>query len=688
MLAGILTIGQQARAGAERIFELLDLEPVGRRRSRRAAAAASRRRGRLRRRRASPTTAVAQVLRGFTLRVAPGRDRRPRRLERKSGKSTVALTRAPFLRRQRRRGSSRRPRRPGRHARLAAPPDRRRVRGVLPVLRHASGEHRLRQARCDPGGGRGRSPGGRGARLHRASCPTGYDTVVGERGLTLSGGQRQRVALARALLSDPRILILDDATSAVDARVEERIHSALRRDHGGSHDAPRGAPPFDASPRRPHRRRRRGPRRRPAAPTRSSSRGALCTARLSRGRGGRRTSGRRPAPRRCADLGRAGACAAPPPQTPARSRPSGVGAPSIGSGSRWAAGGGWRLDLAPDARASGEGRRTQARPRRPQVDIETEAAHERHVRSPGASSRVPPAARRSGWSSSCSTPWRRSPGPSSSRGHRQGRRRRARRPWLFVASAIYLVVTLADLVDEIGPTFVTGRAAERIMLSLRIRIWAHLQRLSLDYYEREMAGRIMTRMTTDVDQFESLLENGLLIGARQHVHLRRRRRRPLRAELRASPSSPWRHRRRWAWRRLSSVARRPGPTTSPGPHRGGQRQLPGEPLGCARVAGLRPRGRAHGEHFRAAASVPRRPVAAQRLVAHVLPVRGSSSPTSPTPSCSASVRASIASGRLTTGALIAFVLYLDLFFSPIQQLSQVFDSWQQTRRLRRAGSPS
>ena len=58
--------------------------------------------------------------------------------------------------------------------------------------------------------------------------PRGYDTVVGERGLTLSGGQRQRVALARAILSDPRILILDDATSAVDARVEERIHSALR----------------------------------------------------------------------------------------------------------------------------------------------------------------------------------------------------------------------------------------------------------------------------------------------------------------------------------------------------------------------------------------------------------------------------------------------------------------------------
>src|SRR6185369_7130653 len=59
--------------------------------------------------------------------------------------------------------------------------------------------------------------------------PNGYDTVVGEQGLTLSGGQRQRVALARALLSDPKILLLDDATSSVDSRVEEEIHATLRR---------------------------------------------------------------------------------------------------------------------------------------------------------------------------------------------------------------------------------------------------------------------------------------------------------------------------------------------------------------------------------------------------------------------------------------------------------------------------
>ncbi|MFP3902376.1 MAG: ABC transporter ATP-binding protein [Acidimicrobiia bacterium] len=58
--------------------------------------------------------------------------------------------------------------------------------------------------------------------------PDGYDTVVGERGYTLSGGQRQRIAIARTLLIDPSILILDDATSAIDVQVEQEIHAALR----------------------------------------------------------------------------------------------------------------------------------------------------------------------------------------------------------------------------------------------------------------------------------------------------------------------------------------------------------------------------------------------------------------------------------------------------------------------------
>ncbi|HUA46647.1 MAG TPA: ABC transporter ATP-binding protein [Solirubrobacteraceae bacterium] len=67
-----------------------------------------------------------------------------------------------------------------------------------------------------------------GAEQFIAALPDGFNTVVGERGYTLSGGQRQRIAIARTLLLNPPILVLDDATSAVDVQVEQEIHEALR----------------------------------------------------------------------------------------------------------------------------------------------------------------------------------------------------------------------------------------------------------------------------------------------------------------------------------------------------------------------------------------------------------------------------------------------------------------------------
>ena len=65
------------------------------------------------------------------------------------------------------------------------------------------------------------------------SFPKGYETEVGERGVTLSGGQRQRIALARAFLSNPRILILDDSTSAIDSATEDEIQQAIMRAQQG-----------------------------------------------------------------------------------------------------------------------------------------------------------------------------------------------------------------------------------------------------------------------------------------------------------------------------------------------------------------------------------------------------------------------------------------------------------------------
>ncbi|PZR80273.1 MAG: ABC transporter ATP-binding protein, partial [Candidatus Aeolococcus gillhamiae] len=67
-----------------------------------------------------------------------------------------------------------------------------------------------------------------GAHEFIAELPQAYETVVGERGYTLSGGQRQRIAIARTLLVNPPVLILDDATSAIDVQVEQRIHGSLR----------------------------------------------------------------------------------------------------------------------------------------------------------------------------------------------------------------------------------------------------------------------------------------------------------------------------------------------------------------------------------------------------------------------------------------------------------------------------
>jgi ABC-type multidrug transport system ATPase subunit len=106
------------------------------------------------------------------------------------------------------------------------PCGRARLRGDVPVQRERAREHPPRAAGRDEWDVASAAELA-GAAAFVADLPDGYETVLGERGFSLSGGQRQRIAIARAILADPAVLVLDDATSAVDATKEHEIRAAL-----------------------------------------------------------------------------------------------------------------------------------------------------------------------------------------------------------------------------------------------------------------------------------------------------------------------------------------------------------------------------------------------------------------------------------------------------------------------------
>ena len=150
----------------------------------------------------------------------------------------------------------------------------------LPVRRHRAWQRRPRRRPTDERGVGG-ARGGAGRRASWAACRGGLDTQVGERGATLSGGQRQRIALARAVIRSPRLLVLDDATSAVDPAVEQAILAGLRRSSAGTRSS---SSPTDGDDHagRPDRLPRRRPGRRPRHPRASWSSGATATSASSR----------------------------------------------------------------------------------------------------------------------------------------------------------------------------------------------------------------------------------------------------------------------------------------------------------------------------------------------------------------------------------------------------------------------
>ncbi len=192
---------------------------------------------------------------------------------------------------------------------------------------------------------------------------------------------------------------------------------------------------------------------------------------------------------------------------------------------------------------------------------------------------------------------------------------------LWAASAAFLAITLADWWVMWAQTRVMGRTSERMLFALRVKLFAHLQRLGIDYFEREMAGRVMTRMTTDIDSLSQFLQTGLvtalvnvitLVGVAVALVFMDWE---LALATSVDPAA--------ADRRDDLVPTELEPRLRPGPrqHRRGQREPPGGPLRGAGLPGVRPGGHEPAGVRDRGARVPERPARGPEARRDVLPVR-------------------------------------------------------------------
>ncbi|MGX6741400.1 ABC transporter ATP-binding protein [Streptomyces xantholiticus] len=673
MLAMVLTVGQQARAGVERVLELIDTEPSIKDGTKELPADA-------------PATvefddvsfAYADgkpVLDGFSLEIAAGETVAVVGAS-GSGKSTVSLLLPRFYDATR-------------GAVLVGGHDVREL--TLDSLRAAIGlvpedsflfsdTVRANIAYGAPDATQEEiEKAARAAQADRfiAELPEGYDTKVGEHGLTLSGGQRQRIALARAILTDPRLLLLDDATSAVDARVEHEIHEALAHVMAGRTTLL-------------------------IAHRRSTLNLADRIAVLDGGR--------------LADIGTH-------EELERRSAlyrrlltdPDELGGVSPGHVLQQV---GREPDEDRTVRDELDAEFDVERGITPRLWVRDERAEEAKE-DPGATPELlaqvealPPATDTPDIDEARAT----RPEPAGAASGEGGRLRAVLRGFglplmlslalvavdagmglllpvlirhgidegveqlalgaVWVASALALVTVVVQWAGQIGAMRMTGRTGERVLYSLRLKIFAQLQRLGLDYYERELTGRIMTRMTTDVDALSTFLQTGLVTAFVSVVTFF-----GIMVALVVIDVE------------LALVVFATLPVLIVGTYFFRKQSVKAYELARERisvvnadlqesVAGLRivqafRRERAGRESFAARSDSYRRArVRGQWLISVYFPfVQLLASVATAAVLIVGGGR--IEAGTLTTGALVAYLLYIELFFAPVQQLSQVFDGYQQ-----------
>ncbi|MEO7262100.1 MAG: ABC transporter ATP-binding protein [Jatrophihabitantaceae bacterium] len=510
-----------------------------------------------------------------------------------------------------------------------------------------------------------------------ADLPQGYDTVVGERGLTLSGGQRQRIALARALLTDPRIMLLDDATSAVDPRVEAEILTTLRQlirgrttvliahrrstlsladriavlEHGRVADVGSfeelmdrcalfrlllGGPGEDAEG-------IDAGELTSAEPVASQVLDGVSTA-LWQPIEPDRVEVASNQVRHAAQTGSMGGRglfdAVPATEellAKVAALPPATDGPGIDEAAAQAA----------DPRFS---LRRLLAPLRPAFALGISL-----IGLDAVLQLTLPSLIRTGIDRGVA--------------ERQS-------AVLFAVSAIALGVLLVDWAVIIAGQRVTGRTGERLLYTLRVKAFAHLQRLSLDYYERELAGRIMTRMTTDVDALSNFLQTGLASALISVLTLAG----VLVALLLLDAALalvlvivlPILIVATLVFRRLSVPAYVEARERVSTVNAQFQENMAG-----VRVAQVFSREKHNARAFLGAARSYRDSrLRAQVYIAAYFPFVQLLADLS-----GAAVLAfgahRLAQGSLSAGSLIAFFLYLEAFFGPVQQLSQVFDGYQQ-----------